>query len=114
MKSEYFFCPHCRTKLQKSAAAFVMGEAKNAIVMGGMASSVTCPACGGAIDSQAMIAGKYDPPKASWVETLIFFLWIGATIFLMVQFDFGFWSAIGIATGGIVLLALLERFWKKT
>ena len=65
MKSETFRCPHCRAELKKSAAAFVLGEAKSSVVMGGMDPTVTCPACGGSIETQSMIEGKYDVGKVA-------------------------------------------------
>lgn len=113
MKSEYFHCPHCQSKLEKSAAAFVLGEAKNAVVMGSMAPFVTCPACGNPIDSQSMIEGKYDPPKTTWGDALLGLLWIGAIIYLVVECNFGFWTSLGIAISGLVLLEIAEYLWKK-
>ncbi len=63
MPSETFYCPACRRSLTKSAAAFVLGEVRDGIILGGgMPESVTCPGCGARIDARAMIAGKYDAP----------------------------------------------------
>jgi hypothetical protein len=54
VKSEQFYCPHCRTKLQMSAAAFVLGETGNADAARQVLPTAACPACGGPIDTKAM------------------------------------------------------------
>lgn len=112
MKSETFFCPHCRSKLTKSAAAFVMGEVKYGIGLGGMAPTVTCPACGKPIDSKAMIDGKYDGAGGG-SEAVGCLLWIAGTAYLMIAHEFEFWPAVGIATGGLLVLGLLLHLWEK-
>ncbi len=112
MKSEYFFCPHCRSKLQKSAAAFVMGEVKYGIALGERTPTVTCPACGKAIDSKAMIEGKYDN-TGGWTEILGCFAWIGGTGYLMIAHELGFWTALGISTGVLIVLGLAEHAWSR-
>jgi hypothetical protein len=74
MPSETFFCPHCHRQLTKSAQAYVMGEmmgsggGRYVGVGSGMAQTVTCPGCGGAIDADRMIRGEYDGgrPMTGW------------------------------------------------
>lgn len=62
MGSPQFRCPHCQALLTKSDADQVLGEVGDFVAFG--SSVETCPACGGSIDRQSIIAGKYDE-KAS-------------------------------------------------
>ena len=64
MASAWFLCPRCRRRLEKSAQAFVMGRVGLKPAKDDPA-SVTCPACGFAIPTAAMLAGDLDP-KFDW------------------------------------------------
>ena len=74
MTAEEMICPHCRARLRKSAAAHVLGSSRF-LVMGDLPGSTPCPACGGPLDSAAMIRaaittsskrGALPKPSAAW------------------------------------------------
>lgn len=104
MKSETFRCPHCGTQLDKSAAAWVMGEADIPTDGSGIPSNVSCPACGGAISTEAMVRGKYDD-KPNVFGPVFFILGIILSFFVPIIAearygkDIGFWGAVGIGFG---------------
>jgi hypothetical protein len=114
MKSETFFCPHCRSQLKKSAQAWVLGEVQDTpgatyVGIGERAQTVTCPACGGAIDSAAMIAGKYDGGGGAGAEGAAGCLvGVVAILLLIFAFEVRVWIAVvlGIVVGGVVTKAV--------
>lgn len=114
MPAETFYCPHCRSQLTKSAQAYVLGEASDFVAMGGMAETVTCPRCGGAIDAMKMIRGDYDQS----ITTLqgLAALATGAAVFALAVFalDFAWWVG---AIGGVVSIGLavgaIETFGRR-
>ena len=107
MKSEYFYCPRCKTKLKKSAAAFVLGEAGRSAAAASQLPFATCPACGADIDTKAMVEGKLDGSGGGCAEATGCLVWLGGVIYLTSAHEFGFWAAVGIATGAALVLALL-------
>lgn len=104
MASEFMRCPHCRRRLTKSAAVFVLGHAGGFVASG--PATVPCPGCGGPLDTAAMIAGKYDE-GGGLAEFVGFVLWVVAIFVLMNKYEFGFWAALGIATAGLVALGVV-------
>jgi DNA-directed RNA polymerase subunit RPC12/RpoP len=65
MPEESYFCPHCNSRIKKSAQAYIMGESMTTkgahfIALGGMPDSRRCPSCGHDIDYKKMIMGEYD------------------------------------------------------
>ena len=84
MPSQTFYCPHCRRQLTKSAQAYVLGEAiaqKSIFIgLGEMAPYVTCPGCGGRIDSMKMVKGEYDLHPTEQKYFWIFLLGMAAGI----------------------------------
>jgi rubredoxin len=65
MPEESFFCPHCRSRVKKSAQAYIMGESMTTkgahfIAFGQMPDTMRCPSCGHDIDYKKMIMGEYD------------------------------------------------------
>jgi hypothetical protein len=83
VKSETFYCPHCRRQLTKSPLAFIRGEMERGVIMGGDVPTVTCPGCGGAIDTQKMIDGKYDYIEKPWQTILKTVIGIAVFVFLI-------------------------------
>jgi hypothetical protein len=108
MKSEYFHCPHCRTQLKKSAAAWVLGEA-GGYVAG--SPPISCPACRRSLDAQALIDGKYDESAWSEIGTLVFLLLLLIGTPLQMMAGRGFWVSLGSSFAAglavVVLLALV-------
>jgi hypothetical protein len=120
--SSKFNCPHCLVSLTKSAAAEVLGSMGASMgsgaYLGSLASSVTCPACGGAIDTQKMIAGHFDHEQGSalgCVFAAVFIIggtyWINAAtgynVFASAGLAFGLFAALGLG------VALLLTFWRR-
>ncbi len=117
MKSEFFYCPHCGGKLQKSAAAQVMGEVGRFIAFGDPV--ITCPRCRGEMDSMSMIDGLYDKaPLYPRIGSIGGFLVLVGIIASMMHWDFPFWQALvaGVAGVGVFLsvhIAVGKRLDKK-
>ena len=111
MKSKTFYCPHCKVSLTKSAAAQVLGEADKYIAFGSSDVKVTCPGCGGTIDAQAMIDGKYDKLSNApgWVSTVAYVILVVVTLVFMGQGE-SFWVAALI---GLVFCSLFEMALRK-
>ena len=107
MKSETFRCPHCGRQLQKSAAAWVLGEAGQADLAEAAAQDISCPACGGAISTKAMVSGAYDggvsSNEAAGCLTWIFGT-VAATTLLVTVTPLGGWWSLGIS--GAAMLGL--------
>ncbi len=103
-----FYCPHCQAQLTKSAQAYVLGEMLSnkqaSFVAFGDAENlppVVCPACGRAIDSNAMVAGRYDERRGS-DRSLTLVAWIVVLVILMAGFKLSFW----VAATSVLLAAL--------
>lgn len=94
MPSERFVCPHCGRSLTKSAQAYVLGEMGRGAVMGSLPPAVTCPGCGGAIDTGKMIAGDYDPPGFSAASIAPFLVAFAAFALTMGYTDGSWWLAL--------------------
>lgn len=105
-RSETFHCPHCRIRLKKSPGASMLGEMQSGIVFGSMPPSVTCPSCGGAIDTQKMIAGEYDPQN-SLIGLVIAIVSLGGVFWLCSKNGFGVWASIGISYAALIGIGLL-------
>lgn len=118
MKSEYFYCPRCKTQMKKSPAVWMMGEAENFISLG-VDSTTTCPACGCTIDVKSMSDGKYDrlPLTAGDVLNLATIGGVIAGIVVLMQFDFGLWTALGLSATALIAVrvtwSLLRRLAAK-
>lgn len=115
MPSETFYCPKCRRQLTKSAQAYVLGEmmaSKNSrgIFMGEMASSVSCPGCGAAIDGQKMIGGEYDRRDGARSGGLAIVVLILVWVLIDVGLDQPWWVGL---LGGFASAGLLEWFLVK-
>ncbi len=115
-KSEQMRCPHCGTTMQKSAAAWVMGEAS--IPTGGLPETTPCPACGAGIPVKNMIRGDYDVGGGGdWLGAVFFLVWFVGAIGISVTFDLGFWAGVGLglvaAIAVVALLSLLATLVKK-
>jgi hypothetical protein len=70
MPEESFFCPHCNSRIKKSAQAYIMGESMTTkgahfIALGGRPETLRCPSCGDEIDAQKMMLGEYDARSGS-------------------------------------------------
>ena len=122
MPSETFFCPRCSRQLTKSAQAYVLGEMmasedSNGIFMGEMASTVTCPGCGAAIDAQKMMQGEYDRQGGGSSGVLVFVVLAGVWILIVAEFDQPWWVGLigGLAGAGLVdwLLSAARKNKKK-
>ena len=97
-KSEFFRCPKCRNRIQKTAQAWVLGEASRGIVMGGCKPTF-CPFCGQEIDTLAIIDGKYDDKPASLLGCTAFAAALaGVYWWLRTEMDFS-----DVAAGGLSL-----------
>lgn len=62
MASQTFYCPHCKTQQTKTDKAYLLGAAyeNDSLFMLDSPLDLTCPGCGGSIDSMKMIQGLYD------------------------------------------------------
>lgn len=117
MPSETFYCPHCKSQLTKSAQAYVLGEIVKSkapfMGLGEMANYVTCPGCGGRIDSMKMIKGEYDYSSADGWTTLMVLVIIAAVIVFKFVLH---WSWVAAALvgliGGALLVQLLSEIFK--
>lgn len=110
MPSETFFCPRCRRQLTKSVQAYVLGERmdnkdSSGIFMSEMASAVTCPACGAAIDAQKMIRGEYDRQGGGSSGVLAFVVLLGVWILIVAELDQPWWAGL---IGGLVGAGLVD------
>lgn len=117
MPSETFYCPHCKRQLSKSAQAYVLGEIIESkapfMGLGEMAPFVTCPGCGGRIDSMKMIKGEYDyNSEDGW--TIIMVLVIIASVLVLKLVLHWSWVAAVLAglIGGALLVLLLSEIFK--
>ncbi|MHC4914488.1 MAG: hypothetical protein ACYTGB_03270 [Planctomycetota bacterium] len=114
-KNEQMRCPHCGTTMQKSPAAWVMGEAN--IPTAGLPETTPCPACGRGISVEKMVRGEYDADRGSWLGGAFFLVWFVGSIAISVQFDLGFWASVGLglipAAAVTGLLALLAAGIRK-
>jgi DNA-directed RNA polymerase subunit RPC12/RpoP len=114
MPSETFYCPHCKRQLTKSAQAYVLGEILKSkapfMGLGGMAPYVSCPGCGGRIDSMKMVKGEYDFNSVDgWTVLLI----IAAVIIFKFVFHWSWVAAIIIGLiSGVLLIQILSEFFK--
>jgi len=106
MASTHFNCPRCRRQLQKSAQAFVMGWAgiKAGPEEAGFPPTVTCPGCGYAIPTAAMLAGDLDP-KRDWITPVA--VTVGILSFLYFRLAQGLSDAKSIGAGFVVTFVLL-------
>jgi hypothetical protein len=93
MPEESFFCPHCNTRIKKSAQAYIMGESMTTkgahfISLGRPPDTAPCPSCGGAIDSQKMMMGEYDarPGRSSNSGGAVRFIVLAGLVALVVYF----------------------------
>jgi hypothetical protein len=117
MPSETFYCPHCKRQLTKSAQAYVLGEIvkSKAPFMGlsGMAPYVSCPGCGGRIDSMKMVKGEYDYNSADGWTVLMVLLIIAAVIIFKFVLQWSWVAAIIVGLiGGVLLIQILSEFFK--
>ena len=117
MPSETFYCPHCKRQLTKSAQAYVLGEIIKSrapfMGLGEMAPFVTCPGCGGRIDSMKMVKGEYDyNSEDGW--TIIKVLVIIAAVLVLKLVLHWSWVAAVLAglIGGALLVLLLSEIFK--
>jgi hypothetical protein len=114
MPSETFYCPHCKRQLTKSAQAYVLGEILKSkapfMGLGGMAPYVSCPGCGGRIDSMKMVKGEYDFNSVDgWTVLLI----IAAVIVFKFVFHWSWVAAIIVGLiSGVLLIQILSEFFK--
>ncbi len=110
MASEHMNCPHCGAQLQKSAAAQVLGEMGRSTIIGAP-ETVSCPACGGSIDTQEMIRGKHDTSKwAATIGVICILVFIGGLIgFQSEEYGWGetFVRAFVITIGAGIALGIL-------
>src|SRR5687767_14406202 len=111
MPSETFYCPQCKRQLTKSAQAYVLGEAieqqSKFIVMDGAPPDITCPGCGGRIDSMKMIKGDYDVDPVTQKYSGLYVLGIFGAPFV---FRFAFhWSWIASILAGLFAGALAAQ-----
>jgi hypothetical protein len=65
LPSEYFYCPHCRSRVAKTAQAFVLGEmladkGSRSIGPGSVPEHIVCPICRGSVESVKMLRGEFD------------------------------------------------------
>jgi|GEM_PF-6891926 len=63
MVQREFFCPKCRSSLQKSDAMMMLSEihqSGDSYMANVTVEHVTCPACGAAISVNDIVAGKFD------------------------------------------------------
>ncbi len=115
MPSQNFYCPHCRQQLTKSAQAYVLGEAiaqkSTFIGLGEMAPYVTCPGCGGRINSMKMIKGEYDlhPAEQKYFWVVLLGMLIGILFFKFVVY----WSwvasfFVGAIAGAMIGMLIIE------
>ncbi len=124
MPAEHFYCPHCHSRIAKTAQAYVMGEMmanqnSRFIGLGGMAETITCPICRGAIDAGKMLRGEFDVKRGGgWGWPL--FAAIVTFFFAKPEFYDGYgWSsnasyamAAALAVGvGFVLYVVLA--WRR-
>ena len=102
--SDTFHCPHCGVSLTKSAAASILGQ------VGGFAGhvppSVTCPGCGGDIDTRKMIAGDYDMGASPIAFLLSAIGFVAATLWLRSATGFNWFFSAGIVWGALIALGL--------
>ena len=115
MPSETFYCPQCSRKLTKSAQAYILGETMTSkdssfVVLGGMAGTVTCPACGRTIDAKRMIAGEYDHISRSGNGYISVVGFAAGFVLVVVALDQPWWSGV---IGGFVSGILAEMGWMK-
>ena len=119
---ETFYCPHCQAQLTKSPQAYALGEMlsnKQArfIVFGDADNlpPVVCPACGRSIDSNAMVAGKYDNRRGVDADGCLPPLAVAIGIgILMGVLHVTFWAAVGIVMVGVVVFELLRSLLKRS
>lgn len=110
MPSETFYCPQCGRQLTKSAQAYLLGEAMSTkdssfVMPGGMADTVTCPACGKAIDAKRMITGEYDRFASDKTGCFAIVGFVVAFALIVVAFEQPWWAG---SIGGVVVGALAE------
>lgn len=119
MPSETFYCPHCNRQLTKSAQAYVLGEIVKSkapfLGLGEMAQYVTCPGCGGRIDSMKMVKGEYDYNSADGWTTLMVLVVIAAVIILRFVLHWSWVAAVltGLIGGALLVQLLSEIFRGK-
>jgi len=112
-KSEFFRCPRCHNRIQKTAQAWVLGEVSRGIMMGDCKPTI-CPFCGQDMDTLAIIDGKYDDKPMGILGCLL----LGGALagvfwWLHIKMEFSFFPAAGL-TAAIVfagLLVLAGIFW---
>ncbi|TRX03224.1 hypothetical protein [Flavobacterium gawalongense] len=130
MPSETFYCPHCKRQLTKSAQHYVQGEILESkspfISLGEPPLYVTCPACGGRIDTMKMIKGEYDQlfktgkrehlpkeqKKYDKAQTIIsarvcgpmFLIPLAYGLISGAKIYWGFWGVISILVGMILIV----------
>lgn len=105
MAATHFDCPRCSRRLQKSAQAFVMGWAgikppKDE----GFPATVTCPGCGYAIPTAAMLAGDFDP-KFDWVIAAA--VAAGLAAYLLFRLGYGLGDVKSFGAGLVVTFLIL-------
>ncbi|MBI5723977.1 MAG: hypothetical protein HZA50_08475 [Planctomycetes bacterium] len=117
-KSEFFRCPKCRSRIQKTAQAWVMGEVSRGIMMGDCKPTY-CPFCGQEMDTLAIIDGKYDDKPAGILGCLLFAAAMGGVYWwLHYEQDFSEISAgclalLIVVVGAFALAGVLRLFSKS-
>lgn len=119
MPSETFYCPHCKRQLTKSAQAYVLGEIIKSrapfMGLGEMAPFVTCPGCGGRIDSMKMVKGEYDYNSEDGWTIIMVLVIIAAVLVLKLVLHWSWVAAVlaGLIGGALLVLLLSEIFKGK-
>jgi hypothetical protein len=105
--SEKFRCPRCSAVLTKSPMAVIIGGAGGFIGFGSMPSFITCPSCGGPIETDAMIRGDFDVHEPSgWATLAVLGLLAGGTALLHSRADLGL-----VPSFIVTLVALFAAEW---
>jgi hypothetical protein len=119
MPLETFYCPHCKRQLTKSAQAYVLGEIIKSrapfMGLGEMAPFVTCPGCGGRIDSMKMVKGEYDYNSEDGWTIIMVLVIIAAVLVLKLVLHWSWVAAVlaGLIGGALLVLLLSEIFKGK-
>lgn len=117
-KSEFFRCPNCNGRIQKTAQAWVLGEASRAVVLG-ECKPTYCPFCGREIDTQAIVDGKYDDRPGSILGCLAYGAALGGVYWwLRTKQDFSELSAFILSValvlaGAFALAGLVHLFGRR-
>ena len=116
MAASSFRCPRCSRRLEKGAAAFVLGAAGySPKPTDPLPAAVTCPGCGFAIPTADMIAGRFDE-RPDWLTPAACFAGACAAFAAFYGRLYSGPSAVGI--GFAVLFAVVgavelgERLWR--